>query len=308
MGSINSINWARILVQISYYFYAWLRVTDGQTLKDRGASIDFVVPSGNFGDALAGYYAKRMGLNVGKVIVATNENKVLFNFFQKGIYKKMPVVQTLAPSMDISISSNLERYLYYLADESSELLASWMTSFEATEKLALPNVALERIQREFSSAFATKQEIVDRIKITFFNEHYLICPHTATAAVATDKLSLQGSTTVVLATAHPAKFEEAITLAIPSEMLPPRPMELEDILTLPTNKLLLAATTNNVKEYMKSCLSAGLVATTANDVAAVDESDDPLLKPVVTDRRTLIYATGFIVVTAFILTRYWKKS
>lgn len=129
LGAINSINWARVLAQITYYFYSWLRVTE---TAGESAKLNFAVPTGNFGDILAGYYAKRMGLPIDKLIICTNENDVLHRVMETGIYCKNPAVITIAPSMDISVSSNFERYLFHLSGDNSELLNGWMHEFETT--------------------------------------------------------------------------------------------------------------------------------------------------------------------------------
>jgi threonine synthase len=133
LGAINSINWGRILAQITYYFYSWLRVTD-QAVADGKTppKINYAVPTGNFGDILAGFYAKKMGLPVDKLVVCANENDVLHRFLETGIYHKIAATLTIAPSMDISVSSNFERYLFYLAGGNAETLASWMDSFESS--------------------------------------------------------------------------------------------------------------------------------------------------------------------------------
>ena len=132
LGSVNSINWARILAQIVYYFYAWFRVA-----KDIREQVSFVVPTGNFGNVLAGYYAKSMGLPIDKLIVGTNENDILHRFFSKGKYQSTEVKETLSPSMDIQISSNFERYLFDLAGKSSKQLQLWMDEFEQKRELTL---------------------------------------------------------------------------------------------------------------------------------------------------------------------------
>jgi threonine synthase len=293
LGAINSINWARILVQITYYFYAWLRVTD--THKSKKKAIDFVVPSGNFGNALAGYYAKRMGLGVGKIVIATNENQVLHKFFQTGVYKKLNVVQTLAPSMDISISSNLERYLYYVAHESSDSLAAWMQLFESCGELTISSSNLAEMQQEFSSSCASQEEILDTVRQKFLQDHYLLCPHTATSAVAVRKLQLPSSTTVILATAHPAKFEDALNLAISNGQLPPKPSELEELSTLPTRKLLVPAVTSEIKAHIRASLN--LPCGNNHNEGGEDHT-----------KKGILVILGIAVVCGLILCKNWKHN
>jgi threonine synthase len=135
LGAINSINWARVLAQITYYFYSYLKVTTTATAFDPEIPpvlINYAVPTGNFGDILAGYYAKRMGLPIDRLVVCANENDVLHRFLQSGTYRKDVAVLTIAPSMDISVSSNFERYLYYLSGEDPVVLSAWMDQFETT--------------------------------------------------------------------------------------------------------------------------------------------------------------------------------
>lgn len=248
LGAINSINWARVLAQITYYFYSWFRVTDG---VDAGEVVDFCVPTGNFGDILAGYYAKQMGLPIGRLVVCTNQNDVLHRFFQTGVYKKSPAILTIAPSMDISVSSNFERYLFYLAEESTNELRRWMDRFETTEEMWIDQNLLHRARNDFISNAATKSEIIEAMKSLYLEEKYLVCPHTATAVVAARKLKLSPRNTVVLATAHPAKFEEALALALPLERIPCRPLQLGELFSLPTRKVLLPTLLSEVQSFIR---------------------------------------------------------
>lgn len=300
LGAINSINWARILVQITYYFYSWLRVTDNRKIIKNAATdgINFVIPSGNFGNALAGYYALRMGLPIRKLVISTNENKILHEFFHTGIYKKQQVVQTIAPSMDISVSSNLERYLFYLANESPDCLRGWMNSFEKTGELIIPINIINRATEIFTSSSAEQEEILDEIRKIFFIDNYLLCPHTATASIAVKKLELPGDSTVVLATAHPAKFEEAIALAIPPDIIPQRPIELEDLFLLPTKKVLIAAKLVEVKKYILSVSKLAQRSEIMSSVAKVGSSRET---------KQYILLAGIVVVSSFLIFRYWKR-
>lgn len=230
LGAINSINWARVLAQITYYFYCWFRVTDGlRNHSDKNLKVNFAVPTGNFGDILAGYFAKRMGLPIDKLVICTNANDVLHRFLETGTYRKDQAKQTIAPSMDISISSNFERYLFYLAGESHQQLDAWMTEFESTGSVTLPPHILEKARSEFLSASSSKTEITDAMRDVYEKESYLVCPHTATAVVAARKLKLHPTHTVILATAHPAKFEDAVALALHSLPIPPRPDILQEL-------------------------------------------------------------------------------
>ena len=251
LGAINSINWARVLAQITYYFYCWLRVTDGLPPNEPKPSIAFAVPTGNFGDILAGYYAKRMGLPVGNLVVCTNENDVLHRFLSTGRYSNTPSHLTIAPSMDISVSSNFERYLFYLAGDNAETLASWMSIFESTGEVSLPAHLLEKARADFTSHASSETDIVQAMRSVFDAESYLVCPHTATAVVACRALKMSPATTVVLATAHPAKFEEAVNLALVNRKIPVRPKQLNELFSLPTRSYRIPASLSQVQSVVR---------------------------------------------------------
>merc|ERR1712176_657283 len=158
LGAVNSINWARIMFQITYYFYTYFKL-----FPSCDGTMSFSVPTGNFGDILAGYYAKRMGLPVQHLIVATNSNDVLHRFFTKGEYDKLPVLATCSPSMDIGISSNFERYLFYLLGSDAQKLAGEMQQFNQTGKLHVPDSTLAEAKNDFYSGCASEQAIKEAI-------------------------------------------------------------------------------------------------------------------------------------------------
>jgi threonine synthase len=224
LGAVNSINWARIMFQITYYFYTYFKLFPA---CDGTAS--FSVPTGNFGDILAGYYAKRMGLPVKHLIVATNSNDILHRFFTKGEYDKFPVLATCSPSMDIGISSNFERYLFYLLGSDAQKLAGEMQGFNQTGKLHVPESILEIAKNDFYSGCASEQSIKDAIVAYKDKFDYVLCPHTACGIAAIDQLRSTLSwgdekqhKMVCLATAHPGKFSEAVEAAIGAPpVLPP---------------------------------------------------------------------------------------
>ena len=240
-----------MLAQITYYFYAWLQVTDSHA----ASKVNFAVPTGNFGDILAGYYAKRMGLPVGRLVVCTNENDVLHRFFTEGVYSKRPARLTIAPSMDISVSSNFERYLYHVAGDNARVLADMMYTFERTGEMTVPPALLDAARDEFASHASSESDIVAGMRSLWSSEHYLVCPHTATAVVAVRSLGLPPHNTVCLATAHPAKFEEAISLALASATHPPRPAELQALFSLPTRTTSLPNSLSAVQKFMRKKLS-----------------------------------------------------
>lgn len=223
LGAINSINWARVLAQVVYYVYAYLRL-----LKQKGdKSIDFSVPTGNFGDIFAGYVAKQLLPKgcIGKLILATNENDLLTRFVNNGDYSKGQVVSTSSPSMDIQIASNFERYLYYLRDGNSALVKEDMECFARTGELDLSSLK-EKVATTFTSRSVSEEETIETIR-SFYKEHdYLLDPHTAVGVKAAQTCG--GDRPIVcLATAHPAKFGDAIVKAIGKDpKLPPALAEL----------------------------------------------------------------------------------
>jgi len=228
LGAVNSINWCRVLAQTTYYFWSYLRVTDQS--KDK-SSVNFSVPTGNFGDILAGYYAKRMGLPVGKLIVATNENDILHRFFTKGEYHRYDIAQSISPSMDICVSSNFERYLYHLADEDAVILESWMKAFESTGKLTITGKKLDEARRDFLSARADTSQTLKTIHQYYEKYGYMLCPHSAVGVNAIQQLGEVNFSTVCLATAHWAKFPDACKRAV--DPLPTLPLELLRLYNLP---------------------------------------------------------------------------
>jgi len=248
LGSVNSINWARILAQIVYYFYAWFQVT-----RDNSEFVSFAVPTGNFGNVLAGYYARRMGLPIDKLVVGTNENDILHRFFCNGEYKQTEVKETLSPSMDIQISSNFERYLFELAERSSEQLQSWMDDFESNGKLAFGNDLLKKAQNDFVSALVNDEEILEMVSRFNQENGYLLDPHSAVGVRAAEKNDPQ-TPIICLACAHPAKFGDAIRKALGSE--PELPDELSQLTNLETRIKTVAADPETIKQVVLETLEA----------------------------------------------------
>ena len=205
LGAVNSINWARVLAQVVYYFYAAFRVQDATG----AAQVRFSVPTGNFGDIFAGYVAYRMGLPIDKLVLATNENDILARYFDTGIYSLGDVSPTLSPSMDIQVASNFERYLYYLADEKAETLKGWMETFKQNGTLT-PNVANHAC---FTAGRGDTAMTLATIK-TYWEQHrYLLDPHTAVGVAVAENFLDADAPMICLATAHPAKFSDAIVRA-----------------------------------------------------------------------------------------------
>lgn len=259
LGAINSINWARVLAQVSYFVYCYLRVTDIDTTTSSSTpqgvppvKVSFAVPTGNFGDMLAGYYAKALGLPIDRLVICNNENDALHRFLLSGTYRRSPAISTIAPSMDISAPSNFERYLFYLAEQSPAVLAAWMDEFADSGELTVPAHLLSKARLDFGSHVARKADIVGAMHALYAKERYLVCPHTATAVVAATALRLPAARTVVLATAHPAKFEDAVALALGQEEVPPRPMELQELFGLPTRVTELPTALLSVQDFIRA--------------------------------------------------------
>lgn len=206
--AINSINFVRILAQTVYYFYSYFQV-----VKKTGAEkVNFSVPTGNFGDIFAGYLAKRMGLPVNKLILATNENNILERFIQEGVYMPGEFRSTYSPSMDIQVASNFERYLYYVLGEDAAQIRTLMDAFKTEGEIVISEEALQRVQAEFGAHGVQGQECLDTISKYKVETGYLLDPHSACGVAAADKVSGEQEITVSLATAHPAKFDESIRL------------------------------------------------------------------------------------------------
>jgi len=229
LGAVNSINWCRVLAQTTYYFWSYLRVTDKHPDAEK---VNFSVPTGNFGDILAGYYAKKMGLPVGKLVVATNENDILHRFFTKGEYHRYDINKTISPSMDICVSSNFERYLFHLAGDDSTTLAKWMKDFETTGKLTISGKLLNQAKKDFLSARADTAMTLEVIKKYNDEYGYMLCPHSAVGVSAVHQVKEVNMHTVALATAHEGKFPDACRRAV--DPLPPPPEELAKLWKLKT--------------------------------------------------------------------------
>jgi threonine synthase len=244
LGAVNSINWARVLAQVVYYFYAW-----GQVQKNSGCQkVNFSVPTGNFGDIFAGYIAKRMGLPINKLILATNENNILTRFVTKGDYSIDDVRPTPSPSMDIQNASNFERYLYYLLGQKSDLLVTAMNAFSATGKLTVSDEQLVEAQKEFASLSVDNQQTIATIRDFHAATGYVLDPHTATGVHAAKALSESDTPTICLATAHPAKFSDAVNQAIGQD--PERPTSLDGIEQREKRCEVVDAETKTIKDYL----------------------------------------------------------
>ena len=216
LSSANSINIGRLAPQVTYYFKAYRDLLDRKVIQ-LGDEVNFSVPTGNFGDILAGYLAKLLGLPVGKLICASNANNVLTDFIRTGTYdRRRPLHKTESPSMDILVSSNLERLLYLMSGDT-ELVAGLMKQLNAEGSYTVPAAMLEKIQDQFGAGFCDDTKGADAIARVFKEQGYLCDTHTAAGwAVAEDYVNQTGDTRpmVVLSTASPYKFPKAVLAAI----------------------------------------------------------------------------------------------
>lgn len=248
LAAVNSINWARILAQIPYYFYSYLSICPRNLTAPDHTAFDpeYIVPTGNFGDILAGYFAKQMGLPISHLGVATNANDILDRFVHSGIYEKHStpdsrvlgsttndgdtggVKETLSPAMDVLISSNFERLLWYLAFEAESdgtrtgagaTVCHWMKQFKDTGRLQVGQSALSACRRDFYSRAVSDAETVETIKAQYQKDGYILDPHTSVGWTTMKHIIQTGDWPkqrcwVTLSTAHPAKFSGAVDLAL----------------------------------------------------------------------------------------------
>jgi len=203
MSGVNSINWARIAVQIVYYFFSYFKIAT----KDE--KINFSVPTGNFGDIYAGYIAKKMGLPINKLIIATNSNDILKRVVNTGIYKPLKVEHTVSPSMDIQVASNFERLIFDVYSCDSNKTLKLMNDLNEKGEFKIEKDELRKIRDNFCSESLSEEETKSVIKEVYKNQEMLIDPHTAVAIGAVNKISLEGNT-IILATAHPSKFSDVV--------------------------------------------------------------------------------------------------
>ena len=218
-SSANSINIGRLVPQIAYYVFAYAKLLQNEEIQN-GEEINVVVPTGNFGNILAAYYAKRMGTPIDKLICASNENKVLFDFFETGVYdKNREFVLTTSPSMDILISSNLERLLYLIAGEDSEKTKELMEELKSAGKYTISDDMKARLS-DFASGFATEEATDSTIKYVYDRTGYVMDTHTAVAAHVCDEYRKNTGDCrkcVVASTASPYKFVKSVMKAINAE-------------------------------------------------------------------------------------------
>ena len=241
MSGVNSINWARIIAQSVYYFYCYFLA------EDDNQPINFSVPTGNFGDVYAGYLAKKLGLPINKLIVATNQNDILHRAISKGKYEAEHVFETISPSMDIQIASNFERLIYDLNNHDSSQTLDDMKNIRQNGKYTIDVEKLKKISQDFLSARMSEQETLDVIKNIYEKFNMILDPHTAIGYGAFDKHDLKGNN-IVLATAHPCKFPDAILKAI--NLKSDLPDELKFILDEKENYGIIENNLKEIKQYI----------------------------------------------------------
>lgn len=211
-SSANSINIGRLVPQIVYYVHAYGQLVKNGTIQV-GDSMNVCVPTGNFGNILAAYYAKEMGLPIANLIVASNENNVLTDFFASGSYdRNRDFILTTSPSMDILVSSNLERLLYHLTDEDAQLVQEYMTSLSTTGQYQV-TAAMMKQAGAFKAGYATEADVLAQIKAVYEETGYTLDPHTAVAAFVAEQFQ-DDNAMVIAATASPYKFPEAVLKAL----------------------------------------------------------------------------------------------
>ncbi|KAI3635032.1 hypothetical protein MIR68_006598 [Amoeboaphelidium protococcarum] len=257
LGAVNSINWARIMAQITYYFHSYNELQSkykSDILNGfHGRKVTFVVPTGNFGDILAGFYALKMGLPVDRLVIATNANDILYRFFKTGKYEKQTALETYAPAMDIQISSNFERFLHHTvqevimqqndnletwdaSDRASECIRGWMKQLKSDGRFSVLDhkfgqQILHQANKYFSVDTATDDGILRSIHSVYNSDgKYVLDPHTACAVHVARKLKLaqrDGSMVVCLATAHPVKFLSVVDKGIKQKMETAQHLDLQ---------------------------------------------------------------------------------
>ena len=244
LSAVNSINWARIMAQIVYYFTTAIQLGAAD-----GKDVSFVVPTGNFGNVLAGYCARQMGLPIKQLGISTNKNDILTRFFETGEMKADGVEATLSPSMDIQISSNFERYLYLLFDRDAERLTSVMHEFKDTGAFRVHPDMLKKAQQEFAAYRLNDEETLEVINDVQDEYGYTLDPHTATGMNgARDIAKKTGGAVVLLATAHPAKFPDAVEKATGKR--PDLPEHLADLFTRKEHMTELPNDRETVQEFV----------------------------------------------------------
>ncbi len=245
LSGVNSINWARIVAQVVYYF------TSAVALGAPAREVDFTVPTGNFGDIFAGYVAKRMGLPVRRLRIAANVNDILARTLKTGIYEVREVHATTSPSMDIQISSNFERLLFEASGRDSAAVRSLMGSLAQSGRFVLPDAVLAKVRADFDAGRADETETSAAIRTAWREAGDLVDPHTAVAlTVAEQDKPVSTVPNIVLSTAHAAKFPDAVEAAC--GVRPALPAWLDGLMTRPESMTVMKNDRNEVERFVLS--------------------------------------------------------
>ncbi len=247
LGAINSINWTRVLAQIVYYATSSLALSGGER------RVAYSVPTGNFGDIFAGYVARKMGFPVGTLVIATNENDILHRTLETGRYAVEGTVQTLTPSMDIQVSSNFERLLFDLADREGAAVVQMMDELGTTRAMTLPQGQHEALRAGFASARVDRDETVETIRATRRETGMTLDPHSAVGLAAARRFARPDEPMVTLATAHPAKFPDAVRAALDTET--PLPERMADLYDRPERVAVLPNDLTAIEDFIRERVS-----------------------------------------------------
>jgi threonine synthase len=243
LSGVNSINWARIVAQIVYYF------TAAVALGAPHRKVSFSVPTGNFGDILAGWIAKQMGLPIEQLVIATNVNDILARTLESGRYDLQDVIATASPSMDIQISSNFERVLFELQGRNASKVRQQMSSLKQSGSFQLDKDVLKVLRENFAATCTNEEQTLKTISDTLEKTGYLLDPHTAVGLYAAKQNQQNGTPMVTLATAHPAKFPASVAKACDS--VPSLPTHLSDLMDRQEKAHTLPADQDSVESYVR---------------------------------------------------------
>ena len=249
LSAINSINWVRLLPQIVYYFYSALKI--GVPDKE----IVFSVPTGNFGNILAGWMAQKIGLPISKLICGSNQNDILTRFFNNGLMERKNVLPSYSPSMDIQVSSNFERLLYEINERDTDKVKQQMKEFKNYGNFEITKNQLEKINNLFSAYMISDEETLELINKVYSDYNYILDPHSAIGYGAAQKaldnnIISKDMSVISLACAHPAKFPEIISKSI--NVMPKKPFHLENIMSSKEYFNIMDPSINDVQNFIKS--------------------------------------------------------
>lgn len=250
LGAVNSVNWARIMAQLVYYFSAWFQLRRRQP---SATAFDVCVPTGNFGNVFAGYLARRMGLPIDRLLLATNENDILARFFNSGRYERGEVHASHSPAMDIQVASNFERYLYYLLGGNTQRVADFMRAFNEAG-VGRVHYNTRQLDAAFRAASVSDADTLVAIREAYERHGRLLCPHTAVGRRVAERLQRDEVPLVCLATAHPAKFAETLALAVPGLRLT-HPL-LDPLSALPERKTRIQPQQDRIEAFIEEAVAA----------------------------------------------------